>query len=294
MAKGRETGVLEGRDEARQDPEREGLGRREAILDLGEGEGGGEPVALPSLGALLGAREKGVLELPIAVLEARGVGVDAAHEMVVSLVKEDGDLLELAAVLRHSRGMDHRLAIGPPLAQPQPRRLHRQQARPAPEVLDLELLVTRHHRRREGIEHGHREGPDDRRDDQGRAQELPYRDPGGARHHQFLGAGEARDGEHPSEEHGEGQRFLGQGRQLQERHTEHHAHGGAGPIGGAAQQLDQVEDQDQAGDQHENGADAQEIMAAQVEREGGRETHQPASAARPCAATLRRGLAASR
>ena len=90
MFDSRETRRFEGVDEARQVPERHGLGRCEAFLNLVDRHAGIQAEGLARLGDLIGGADQDVFEIPITVFEGRGFSVDAPGELVNSFIEIEG------------------------------------------------------------------------------------------------------------------------------------------------------------------------------------------------------------
>ena len=106
--------------------------------------------------------------------------------------------------------------------------------------------------------------PIDEDDDERRRDELPYRNAGGARHDQFQFAREIEERDHRAEQHGEGQRLLGDGRGMQERNPGHQQAGRSGRVAGAAQHFDEIDRVNEGEDAREDREDRPEEAPGEV------------------------------
>ena len=103
----------------RQLPERHGFRGREGFLDLGAGQVGLQIVDVVVRRQRLAGVDARVLQPPIAVVQRRALGFDAAEKAVGIVEREDGHVGELGALLAAGRGVDDRLAVLAALAQPE-------------------------------------------------------------------------------------------------------------------------------------------------------------------------------
>ncbi len=90
----RKPGPLEHVDEARQLPERHGLRGGKAILNVLDRQVGLEPVMVMMRGRLrvVAHGDGGVVDQPIALVEACLLGVDAADEAILALEQVHGHI----------------------------------------------------------------------------------------------------------------------------------------------------------------------------------------------------------
>ena len=114
---------------------------------------------------------------------------------------------------------------------------------------------------------------------QRRQQEIPGRNAGGPRRHQFLAARQPREGEDAAQQNGEGQHLLAQIGQLQHRHADNHRRGDV-MAGGAVEQIDDVDGEGQHQEGGIDHGDAEKELHRQIAVKRPGPTHAGASAMR--------------
>ena len=139
----------------------------------------------------------------------------------------------------------------------------------------FELLVARLGQRGDRVEYRHRDHPDQQRDEHGRGQKLPDRNPGGAGDDKLVVAGQPPEGEHRAEQDRERHHLLRRVRQLQRRHLEQQPQGRLDFGAAAADQLDVVEQEGDDDHRREDAAEPCRELAGDIGGEGLRDVQRP-------------------
>ena len=273
VADGRKARVLEHPDERRQLPERDCLGRGEALLDLFERHVGGQPVGRLELRRAVGCGDPCVLENPGARLEAGGGGVDAAHEAVRAFVVEDDDVVEFHLLRRDALRMDHRIAAAVGLAQPESDWATESRLVRPRSSLRFGLFVACIEHRSDRVEDRKPERADQEGDRQRRQQELPDRDAGGAHDRQLVAAAQPPEGQHRGEQDNEGDHLLHELRQLQQRKLQHDRQRDFLAHRRTPQDLDRIEQVDEGRQSQQHGAEADGELSANIGGKGKGQAH---------------------
>ena len=272
MGAGRQARGLEDGDEARQLPEGEGAGGREALHQLVVGELRRHGHLGQMLRRLVRLDDLHVLENPSLVAQHRIGRIDAPDETVLGVEAEQDDLVELGLGLIHAAGVEDIARRVRGLAQPEPRGAGGHHHRiEAVHILLLHLLVALRRRGRQGIEGAHPENADHKAQQQRGQQHLPDRGAAGTHDDQLAGARQLGEASERRRQQAEGHHFLGGRGQLQDGHEHDEGEGHIGLVGGTAQELDGIAEQGDAAEKHRDAEQPGEETAADVERERGRE-----------------------
>ncbi len=129
MPDGGEACLLQHLDEPRKVPEGHGFRRREAVLDLAQGQIGLDAVRVEEVRRFVGRRDPRLFQIPVPVRETGRCRIDSSAEPVVVIEPKNDDVLQLGRVGHDAQRVHNRLTVAIGLSQPQPRRRHRKQAR---------------------------------------------------------------------------------------------------------------------------------------------------------------------
>jgi hypothetical protein len=264
----REARIFKEPDEARQLPERHGLRRGEAVLNLARREVGWNLDAREALQRLRRPPDRHVVELPFAVAKPCLARVDPFGELAVVGEEQHGDPAQRVLVGDVAVGVDDRvISLLVALPQPQARPGERQLVVVASQDAIVEPLVARLHDGGDRIEDRDHQDADEDSGRQGRRQKLPDRNARRARHHQLVAARQMPERHHGSEQDDERHDLLRHVGLLQERHLEEDEERCFGPRAGAANELDIIEQEDDAEHRHEDAAAPAEELARDIAEE---------------------------
>ena len=163
-------------------------------------------------------------------------------KQLLLIIEKDDDRLQRRRVALHLTGMQQELAtVAGRLAKPKPALGNRDHRGAVGKVDALHRLIFGNQDGADRVEHSHCKDAESDGDRKRWHQKLPDRDAGRSRRHQLVAAGQALKAEHSAEQHRKRQKLLQEKRQMQPGHGEHHAEGRFRPTAGAAEQLDQID-----------------------------------------------------